>query len=156
MIFKNDEIGLAVNLDLNFIETLKKESLKFGNLETGGMIFGTYFDNRAVIGEITGPPKDSIHETHGFERGTEGTQELIDKNYAQGMRWIGDWHSHPNNSANPSSIDNAQMIDFSNDESVNCPEPILIIVGGLPYHDFEMSIQVYKDNQKWIMKREMI
>lgn len=156
MIFKNDEIGLGVNLELNFIKTLKKESLKFGTLETGGKIFGTYFGNMAVIGEITGPSNDSIHEPYGFEMGTEGVQELIDKNYEQGMRYIGDWHSHPNNSPKPSQIDDNQMIDFSLDANVNCAEPVLIIVGGLPDREFEMSVQVYKDNRKWIMKRETI
>ena len=68
----------------------------------------------------------------------------------QGRYYLGEWHYHPNTSSLPSGIDNNQMIKLSRDKKLNCPEPILIIIGG--YKDnWSINARLYVNSQEIIM-----
>ena len=65
-------------------------------------------------------------------------------------RNLGEWHYHPNASSLPSGIDNKQMIKLSRDKKLNCPEPILIIIGG--YKDnWSINARLYVNSEEIIM-----
>ena len=68
----------------------------------------------------------------------------------QGRYYLGEWHYHPNTSSLPSGIDNNQMIKLFRDKKLNCPEPILIIIGG--YKDnWSINARLYVNSQEIIM-----
>ena len=68
----------------------------------------------------------------------------------QGQYYLGEWHYHPNASSLPSGIDNKQMIKLSRDKKLNCPEPILIIIGG--YKDnWSINARLYVNSEEIIM-----
>ncbi|PKL68978.1 MAG: hypothetical protein CVV28_02355 [Methanobacteriales archaeon HGW-Methanobacteriales-1] len=155
LIYRSFDEVFSVEIMDYVLQAIRYECNKAGILETGGILLGNYsVDNStAIINRMTGPPKDSEHSTHGFYRGIEGIQEIMDYEYKQGKRYIGDWHFHPNNSSKPSFVDDNEMIRIANDECVNCPEPILLIVGGIPDNEFELSIQVYKNGDRFTCRK---
>lgn len=106
------------------------------------------------MSEITGPPADSVHEPRGFYRGTDGVIELLDERYEQGERLVGEWHYHPNNSPEPSLIDDTTMHESSQDENLNCPEIIQIIAGGNESMGWNFSVHLYMNNEKFKFKQQ--
>ncbi|MBL7706756.1 MAG: Mov34/MPN/PAD-1 family protein [Taibaiella sp.] len=102
--------------------------------ETGGIMFGQYLDNHSIasILVISGPPKDSKRTQFSFVRGKAGVQKLVDDNWAEGGYYLGEWHYHPNASPEPSSQDIKQLHKIARDRRFNCPEPIMLIIGGKP------------------------
>jgi len=115
-------------------------------METGGIILGRYSDDLkyAEILRVLGPTSDSASGGSWFIRGIRGLNRLLRtlwmlrKDY-----YLGEWHYHPNASPKPSLIDIAQMKVIARSESYNCPEPILIIIGGDPQGEWSMSINVF-------------
>ena len=100
-------------------------------LETGGILIGYYNcqHDTAVITEVIGPPADSVKERTRFYRGVRGLQPVLDDRWQQRGYYLGEWHCHPNGSPEPSLADLRQMRGIANDVSLQCPEPLLIIVG---------------------------
>ena len=124
-------------------------SASFPN-ETGGILAGRYTAARdcALISEVTPPPKDSVHRPTTFVRGTRGLKSFLDKLYqSKGEYYIGEWHFHPNAAPLVSGVDHDQMIRISESPTVNCAEPILIIIGGGPDGDWETAVYVYPRGQ---------
>jgi integrative and conjugative element protein (TIGR02256 family) len=150
-IFYSTWHNLQVNIPQKVIDEMQDECKRANNMETGGALLGYYDGTKAVVTSITKPDKNQELEPRNFDRPALG-KEFLDEQYENGRRYIGDWHSHPNNSPNSSLIDNEQMIEFVCNEKLNCPEPILIILGGNNINGFEISAQVYKKNGEIVEK----
>lgn len=95
-----------------------QENTRFaGDNETGGCIFGCYDKDRQIIYVLktTPAPADSMCTPNSFIRGTEGLVEMVEmineRTYYQ-VRYLGEWHSHPNSSNNPSGSDDKQFNDM--------------------------------------------
>ena len=74
------------------------------DLETGGFLFGRYNGTKIEIVEATPPPPDSVHSEFWFECGVEGIDEKREYCWPETF-YIGYWHTHPNFSSTPSSLD---------------------------------------------------
>ncbi len=131
-----------------------QDALKYcansGGKETGGILIGRYSQehNMAIVTRVSGPPKDSKSGSCFFVRGIQGLQQILNRLWARKEYYIGEWHFHPYAAPIPSSTDHQQMADFSRDERMKCPEPILIIIGGNPNADWSMKVVVYPQLQK--------
>jgi integrative and conjugative element protein (TIGR02256 family) len=118
-----------------------------GRRETGGLLIGRYAEglDLAVIRRVTGPPRDSRAGRTWFDRGIEGLQILLLQSWSgHGDYYLGEWHSHPGAVPVPSGRDNRQMKAFAQSREIECPEPILLIVGGDPRRDWTISACVYR------------
>jgi hypothetical protein len=79
--------------------------------ETGGVLLGIVdFEHQVIVVTADIPaPEDSLKRPYFFERGTNGlsaTLADIEEKTAGQLRYIGEWHSHPDGSvAQPSSDD---------------------------------------------------
>ncbi len=62
--------------------------------------------------------------------------------------YLGEWHFHPFSLPIPSRIDKMQMMNFANNRLLNCPEPILMILGGHPAEKWEIKVYVFVKNTK--------
>lgn len=97
---------------------LKEEILSIvqlkGDCETGGCLLGCYDKDRKYIYVIYQiyEPKDSKCYPCSFVRGCDGLTDSIDiirlKSGNQ-VRYLGEWHSHPNGSFSPSITDKEQF-----------------------------------------------
>lgn len=94
----------------NVLDNIKIESDKWNDLETGGILIGHISiptQTIVITGQIEAP-EDSIRGKCKFYSGVKGLGEklkFIEKSSAEMITQLGTWHSHPNSSSNPSSID---------------------------------------------------
>lgn len=109
---KNDWI-VSINQGLiNQINRLREEKLPE---ETGGILTGVVDipAKRIQIIEASPAPPDSKSSQSSFERGVSGVKENLDQleEHTLGqVKYLGEWHSHPNNVAVvPSKTDESQL-----------------------------------------------
>lgn len=82
--------------------------------ETGGCLFGSYDrdHNTIYVYYMVSAPEDSIHGPISFVRGFKGLTEEYERitkvTYHQ-VRYLGEWHSHPNMPNTPSETDKKQF-----------------------------------------------
>jgi integrative and conjugative element protein (TIGR02256 family) len=115
--------------------------------ETGGVLIGYYNEERdlAIVTSITGPPPDSEQGRSWFHRGVSGLQQLLDHMWYRNRRYyLGEWHFHPNSTSVPSSTDRSQLKDIANTTHYQCPEPLLVIIGGDPAKVWEVSTTLFR------------
>lgn len=138
--FKHEEI--VIQFEEDFLLKYIKKHLHNSNNETGGMLCGYYSDDfrRATITSFCEPASDSILQSCGFTRGISGAKELLESEWRQGNYYLGDWHLHPFSNPVASKQDLTQLKVNAKDKSLKCPEPIMIIVGGVQNLDFNVYV----------------
>ncbi len=87
--------------------------------ETGGIILG-YYDHKEkklYLVDVLSAPEDSQEDQASFIRGKLGLDEkrvACLKRTANIVDYVGDWHSHPNNtSTHPSTLDNQLLLQLA-------------------------------------------
>lgn len=100
--------------------------------ETGGILVGHYSKNHDVahVSDASGPPKDSKSGTTWFRRGLYGMQKWLLRLWKDDHFYLGEWHFHPSARPSPSGTDKTQIKEISDSLPYNCPEPVLLIIGG--------------------------
>ncbi|MEC2346028.1 Mov34/MPN/PAD-1 family protein [Paenibacillus barengoltzii] len=119
-------------------------------LETGGILIGKYSEDgtKAIVRKNTGPPQDSKHGSHSFYRGIKDLALLLSNLWSStGEFYLGEWHFHPNSWPIPSLTDKKQMKMIANDTRYHCPEPILYIIGGNPFAQWNSSCHVFLERE---------
>lgn len=122
--------------------------------ENGGILIGRYSTDRHTvhIEKIVVPVKKMTGRTM-FMRNTKGMEKVWEQLAKDGLRYVGEWHSHPNGSTKYSSTDLATMVEIEKEVSIE--NPLLLIVGvrsdGVSAHTF----YCYKNN-KLLEYRKMI
>lgn len=115
-----DNISVYCSMQIiDEIGTLRKADL---TKETGGCLFGCYDKDAKNIYVFyqRHAPSDSKCSYNYFERGCNGmlnVLEQISKRTYHQVRYLGEWHSHPNASCSPSSLDKEQFAKMSNQMS---------------------------------------
>lgn len=121
------------------------ECIKAGTHETGGILIGSYSEDgsTAMIVEATARPPDSLAGRTTFQRGIKGLKHLLSYHWKAGKYYVGEWHFHPEGSPEPSGDDLVSMKDISRNPNYQCPEPVMIILGGDPSGSFSLSATVF-------------
>jgi integrative and conjugative element protein (TIGR02256 family) len=116
-----------------------------GSHETGGLLIGTYSERHecAIVTLVSGPAPDSRSGPTWFHRGTRGVQHLLDRYWRRRTGfYLGEWHFHPHAAPMPSSVDHRSMGRIARSPLYNCPEPVLLILGGDPRGTWSVSALV--------------
>lgn len=144
MKFISQDENFFVDISRECLDCILKNVKKAGNYETGGILTGNYSDDlkTAFIKLLTGPPVDSKKGSTWFNRGTQGLKKLIDKLWSKNTYYLGEWHFHPNASPIPSGQDKRQMKEIAVSKQYNCPEPIMLIIGG-NHLDYKFAVFVF-------------
>lgn len=127
----NTDIGLSIDIDDKLIRKLIKTGRQHYPNEFGGLLIGYYSDERkTVIIKKTLLPKKYKSSKYSFERGSEGLRKKLEKMYCNSpsLVYVGEWHTHPDNPALPSSVDIAALKEIISDENVSIANPILLII----------------------------
>ena len=152
-VFRSDDNNYTVVICPDTYAKIMLECEKYNGLETGGILIGNYSkDNGVAYIKDSNVPEDSKHYKTKFFRGTYGLNKLLDKKWSEGEYYLGEWHYHPNSSSKSSRLDDIQMIKFSNNKKLNCPEPILLIIGENT-SKWSLNLYIYKNNEKIILKK---
>lgn len=142
MKFISQDEKFFVDISNDCLDYILKNVKKTGTYETGGILTGNYSDDlkTAFIKLSTGPPVDSKTGPTWFNRGTQGLKKLINKLWSKNNYYLGEWHFHPNALPIPSGQDKRQMKEIALSKQYNCPEPIMLIIGG---NHIEYKIAVF-------------
>lgn len=112
------------------LESIKEESLKWNDLETGGILIGHISiptQTIVVTGQLEAP-EDSERGRTKFSSGVKGLNQKIQEIEhlsAMMITQLGTWHSHPNSSSSPSFIDLSSKKQMYKDRN-NMPTVCLI------------------------------
>lgn len=130
--------------ELPLLSEVTRLTEQAGSLETGGILIGSYFDggHSVQITEMTAMPADSLFGRTWFKRGRKGLEALLRDRWAKGQYYVGEWHSHPGGSADPSGPDIAAMRRIAEDPLYRCEAPVLFVIGGRPPGNFSISLTV--------------
>lgn len=95
--------------------------------ENGGMLAGHYSEDRhtVYIERVVSPMRKTMRRD-SFERAAKGLEEEWKELSAQGLRYVGEWHSHPNGSTQYSSTDLEAMAKIEREVSI--ANPLLLII----------------------------
>lgn len=142
----------GIIIEKSIIDKMKAICAVKPGVETGGILIGCYNEghDKAIVSKITPAPKDSIHENCHFYRGIMGLQSLLDRFWKQNKYYLGEWHYHPYSSPLASSYDLEQLKTFSEKLKLNCPEPIMIIMGGDPLYGIKIKSYIAIRNKSVI------
>lgn len=122
--------------------------------ENGGMLAGRYsVDRHTVYIEKTVVPVEKLTGRTMFKRNANGLEKVWKQLDKEGLRYVGEWHSHPNGSTQYSSTDLAAMVDI--EKEVTIENPLLLIVGVRNYGTSTHTFYCYKNN-KLLKYKKMI
>jgi [CysO sulfur-carrier protein]-S-L-cysteine hydrolase len=132
LILRVDEIGLSLEVDDQFLFTLANKGKVFYPNEFGGFLIGHYnanFTHLRITDTIL--PTNFISSKFSFQRKIDGIKEKLNNFYSQEPQkiYIGEWHTHPDNSSIPSAKDITAMNIISSSPDSNLANPILLIIG---------------------------
>lgn len=116
--------------------------------EIGSSLVGCYSKcgYKAYILRPAPISSDSKGTRKSFYRGIAGLRRFFiklreDKSGKQ--YYVGEWHSHPDSEPYPSTVDNKNQMSIASDVDTNCPECVLIILGGSPPDFQKLGVFVY-------------
>jgi len=115
--------------------------------ESGGILLGYYTDQLdcAVVTRVTGPGRGSRAGGTWFERGVAGLQAVVTRLWRSGRGYyLGEWHFHPDASADPSPDDLQTLRRIACDRGSQCRHPALLILGGDPATSWTASAYVFR------------
>lgn len=127
--------GFIINWNISVrakIREFRKQKLP---KETGGILLG-YIDqvlSKIFIVDILPCPSDSIQEESGFIRGKEGLEIIIGESQRRTsniVSYIGEWHSHPDNSSvKASELDFNLLLHLAKGLNSEGLPAVMLIVG---------------------------
>ena len=112
-----------------------KTSHEFSPKETGGMLLGHMKGNLFYITDDVEAGPNAVHEETFFLPDGLHQQTILEEKFFSSngkVTYLGDWHSHPNNSAYLSLLDKGTLSKIGRDKNAQICTPIFIIIGTNP------------------------
>lgn len=121
----------VVHLSRSALQEILIEARRWHVRETGGILMGYWADGEsAVITNVSGPGPKARHGLYTFEPDSTFSQQQLNKIYneSDGQRtYIGDWHTHPLGSLEPSASDSETTFNVAFDPDFRTSKPILLL-----------------------------
>ncbi len=106
---------------------------RFFQREAGGQLFAQVRDNNWEIATATGPRSRDRRGRFSFWPHRASEQEEIFEHHALGLDYVGDWHTHPEDTPTPSPDDLTSIAEVVRRSTHHLPGFLLMIVGRTPY-----------------------
>jgi len=141
----NNELGLNIIINEDLINEIHEKCLNHYPNEFGGLLIGFYSEDRKSVFITNSIITEEFKSTRtSFSRGSQGLREklllLFESRPCQ--YYIGEWHSHPDGIAYPSSTDLNAFIEITKHDEVFIDNPILLIIG-VNKIKFEYNFYIY-------------
>jgi len=155
--FSNAAAPYTVTLSSSSLQQIVAECINAGVNETGGILIGHYSEDgsTAIVFEATARPPDSLSDRTTFQRGTKGLRSLLQNRWKNGKYYVGEWHFHPGGLPEPSDNDFESMKSIAANLNYQCPEPVMIILGGNPAGTYNLSASVFPYKDSYVRLKEM-
>lgn len=132
MTLRIKRIGLSIEADYELLDSLTKIGKSHYPNEFGGFLVGHYTeDNKHLHITDTILPKSFKASKYSFERSTKGIEKKLGSYYKDTPKkfYVGEWHTHPDNSPIPSVTDIAAINVIINNQNAFITNPVLLIIG---------------------------
>ncbi|MDK8181709.1 Mov34/MPN/PAD-1 family protein [Paenibacillus sp. UMB4589-SE434] len=101
--------------------------------EAGGILLGRLYGNeKVVIEQVSVPSRVDKSGRFFFDRNVKKAQQLVNQAWEDSngeIRYLGEWHTHPESDPKPSSVDRKLLRDMLKDTKMDIDYLFLIIVG---------------------------
>ncbi|MGG6893675.1 Mov34/MPN/PAD-1 family protein [Rhizobium sp. BR 315] len=122
--------GLEVELTPHALSMMiSHRQTGFFSKESGGQMFATLSADRWRIEAVTGPRVGDRRGYNYFRPDRKAEQEEIYRFYDKGLEFVGDWHTHPENTPRPSGNDVTSIRNVVRESLHNLPGILMCIVG---------------------------
>jgi integrative and conjugative element protein (TIGR02256 family) len=124
---------LTIWLKNEALREIEKQGVAWGDLETGGILIG-YWANESVvvITSVIGPGPKALHTPTSFVPDQAYHERELERIYKQSNRtetYLGDWHTHPNESAYLSGLDKHTLKKIAGFKPARLRKPLMLILG---------------------------
>jgi integrative and conjugative element protein (TIGR02256 family) len=97
--------------------------------EAGGQLFARVEVGQINVVEATGPRRSDRRSRTSYEPDRIAEQQEINERFPLGLHFIGDWHTHPEEGPQPSSIDVRSTADDVR-KSHHCLNAFVLVIVG--------------------------
>jgi integrative and conjugative element protein (TIGR02256 family) len=97
--------------------------------EAGGQLFAQLSQSRIVVEEATGPRRTDRRTRTSYVPDRAAEQREINTRHAEGLHYVGDWHTHPETYPGPSGVDIASISE-SVRKSMHALNGFLLVIVG--------------------------
>lgn len=111
----------------------KNQQKRWFHKEAGGQLFARLLSDQVVIEKATGPRNSDRRTRTQYVPDVRAEQREIDKSHRDGLHYVGDWHSHPEEIPRPSNDDSVSISDTFIKSKHHLNGFLLIIVGTAPF-----------------------
>ena len=126
------EFGVNLEIEETIIKKMILESMTHYPNEFGGILLGRYSDdfNTAILTDII-IPTEYDNSRSRFARGNAGIEERLKAEFKKkpSIIYLGEWHTHPDSTPNPSQTDINTLRSLSEANTVLIENPIMLIIG---------------------------
>ena len=116
--------------------------------ETGGQLFGRIENGKVHICDATGPRIIDFHGRAFFNPSRWMERREIKSKFKQGLHYLGDWHTHPQEIPEPSALDIESMKECFTESNHELSFFVLVIVGQVEFPD-GLWVSVH-DEKQWV------
>ena len=139
MKYYQEKCDLYIEMRTSVFAKIQLQAMSEYPNENGGMLAGRYSaDKHTVYVEEVVIPVEKTTGRTSFVRKIKGLDAVWETLGKKGLRYIGEWHSHPNGTTQYSPTDKIAMVEIENEVAIG--NPILLIVGvtndGVNAHTF--------------------
>jgi len=130
IVFALDDCGAhLVFSDKVLLHFAQHQQRKRRDVEAGGQLFARLTPFEVFIEEATGPRLSDHRARMSYVPDRLAERAEIREKFSEGLHYVGDWHTHPERNAKPSSIDKATIADCTQKSSHELQGFILAVVG---------------------------
>lgn len=101
--------------------------------EAGGQLFAKLSENMATIQLATTPNSKDFRSRFQFIPFLKIQQQQIDEQFTNGLHFVGDWHTHPQEIPKMSITDRQSMSECFMKSAHNLNSFVMVIVGTAPF-----------------------
>jgi len=102
---------------------------KFWSKEAGGQLFYREVAGKACVEYATEPGQGDRRSRFAFWPARQKEQKEINQLFAKGLHYVGDWHTHPEDSPSPSGDDTSKMMGIFKKSEHVLAGMLMVIVG---------------------------
>lgn len=131
-------MNLQLRISNECMTFIANEIDKYPEVETGGVFFGTFYEDFIKIEKVIDGGDKAIRERFQFRADKHYVDMQIDMIHANThLRYIGEWHSHPQEIPFPSEQDLESLEEIAED----CNRPTLMMIFGFINFRIETMIE---------------
>lgn len=134
--FESKQVGTVVSLSpevvAHFAKHRQHRKIK---TETGGQLFAQFVKTEVRVIRATGPNPSDKRGWAWFKPDQRNQNVEIKRLFDDGLHFVGDWHTHPESTPNPSSWDFESMEDCFKKSRHQLKAFVMVIVGQAAFPD---------------------